>query len=42
MFQFLDNTEYYQQAIDYMVSSPAIDPNSKYSCGDEDLELLLN
>ena len=42
LFQFLDNTEYYQKAIDYMVSSPAVDPNSKYSCGDEDLELLLS
>jgi len=42
LFQVLDTTNYYQEAIDYMVSSPAIDPNTKYKCGDEDLELLLN
>lgn len=42
LFQYLDETPYYQQAINYMVTSPNIDPNNKYNCGDEDLELLLN
>lgn len=42
LFQQLKGTEYYQDAVDYMVSSPRLDPNKKYSCGDENLELLLN
>ena len=42
LFQQLKGTEYYQDAVNYMVSSPRLDPNKKYSCGDENLELLLN
>jgi hypothetical protein len=34
-------SSHYQEVIDYMVSSPSIDPNTQYTCGDEDLELLL-
>ena len=42
LFQRLKGTKYYQEAVNYMVSSPRLDPNKKYSCGDENLELLLN
>ncbi len=42
LFQQLKGTEYYQDAVNYMVSSPKLNPNKKYNCGDEDLELLLN
>ena len=42
LFQQLKGTEYYQDAVNYMVTSPKLSPNKKYNCGDEDLELLLN
>ena len=38
----LKDTEYYQEAVDYIVSSPNTNPNETYNCGDEDLELLLS
>jgi len=42
LFQKLKGTEYYQDAVNYMVTSPKLSPNKKYNCGDENLELLLN
>ncbi|MCG7497473.1 hypothetical protein MHO82_11400 [Vibrio sp. Of7-15] len=42
LFQQLKGTEQYNTAIKYMLTSPSINPNNQYSCGDEDLELLLN
>lgn len=42
LFQELKGTDAYDHAIEYMITSPSIDPDQKYECGDEDLELLLN
>jgi hypothetical protein len=42
LFQDLKGTKNYNSAINYMVTSPSIDPSQKYECGDEELELLLN
>ena len=42
LFQQLKETKYYQDSVNYMVTSPKLSPDQKYSCGDEDLELLLN
>lgn len=42
LFQELKQTDSYSKAINYMYSSDAIDFSNKYSCGDEELELLLN
>jgi hypothetical protein len=41
LFKQLKGTKNYEKAIAYMVNSPSISPSEKYSCGDEDLELLL-
>ena len=41
LFQNLKDTEYFQVAVDYIVSSPNTKPNETHDCGDEDLELLL-
>jgi len=42
LFQDLKGKKKYQDAVKYIIESPNIDPNIKYTCGDEDLELLLN
>tara|TARA_Y100001968_G_scaffold323395_1_gene361004 strand:- start:28 stop:1539 length:1512 start_codon:yes stop_codon:yes gene_type:complete len=42
LFQRLRGSEYETEAVDYFVSSPKIAQEKKYSCGDEDLDLLLN
>jgi hypothetical protein len=42
LFKVLKPTQFYEEAIAYFVSNPSVDPNKKYNCGDEDLELLLN
>ena len=41
LFQELKGGEDFDLAIEYMINSPRLDPNVKYGCGDEDLELLL-
>lgn len=41
LFQELANTTRFDEAIKYMIESPAIDPGKRHSCGDEGLELLL-
>lgn len=41
LFQELANTARFDEAIEYMIESPAIDPVKRHSCGDESLELLL-
>ena len=35
-------SKYFPAAIDYMINSPKIDPTETYSCGDAELETLLN
>lgn len=42
LFKELVNSKYYEDGINYFISSPSMDPSIKYNCGDEDLELLLN
>ena len=42
LFKELKGGNDYDLAIKYMIESPNVDPNTKYKCGDEDLELLLN
>lgn len=42
LFNNIKGTEYYDDAVAYMVRSPAVDIDQKHSCGDSDLELLLN
>jgi len=42
LFQELKGTKYYNSAIKFMLQNPNVTANKKYSCGDEDLELLLN
>ena len=41
LFQNLALTDRFEAAVEYMLESDSIDGNQKYSCGDEDLELLL-
>ncbi|MDM8347253.1 hypothetical protein P8H26_17900 [Pseudochrobactrum sp. sp1633] len=41
LFRVLAKTDRFDKAIQYMIDSPAIDVLKKHSCGDEDLELLL-
>jgi hypothetical protein len=41
LFKQLKGGSDYDNAIQHMVESPKVDPNKKYNCGDEDLELLL-
>lgn len=41
LFQDLKDGGDFDLAIEYMISSPRLDPSVKYDCGDEDLELLL-
>jgi len=41
LFKDLSAGPNYEIAVNYMVKSPRINPTAKYSCGDEDLELLL-
>ena len=41
LFKELKGDKDYDLAIKYMIDSPQVDPNTKYKCGDEDLELLL-
>ncbi len=42
LFKDLKGGKDYDLAIKYMIESPNVDPSTKYKCGDEDLELLLN
>ncbi len=41
LFKDLKGGDDFDLAIKYMINSPRVDPNAKYKCGDEDLELLL-
>ena len=41
LFKDLKGGKDYDLAIKYMIESPNVDPSTKYKCGDEDLELLL-
>lgn len=41
LFRQLAGTDRFETAIQYMIDSPAINPRTRQSCGDEDLELLL-
>ncbi len=41
LFNELKDSPFYDDAIAYIVSSPSVDPEKKYNCGDEELELLL-
>lgn len=41
LFQKLKGTPYYNDSIDYIINNNGIDASKKYTCGDEDLELLL-
>lgn len=41
LFRELSATPRFDEAVRYMIESPSIDPGLQYSCGDEDLELLL-
>jgi hypothetical protein len=42
LFKKIKNGPDFDKAIKYMITSSNVDPNKKYKCGDEDLELLLN
>lgn len=42
LFQEIRGKPEYDDAIDYMIDSDAIDMSTKHSCGDAELELLLN
>jgi hypothetical protein len=42
LFQTLADTQDFDKAVGYILSSKNVDSSEKYSCGDEDLELLLN
>lgn len=41
LYKELKGGDDFDRAIKYMINSPKVDPNTKYNCGDEDLELLL-
>jgi hypothetical protein len=41
LFRQIAGSDRFDAAIQYMIDSPAIDANTRQSCGDEDLELLL-
>lgn len=41
LFQNLAFTDRFEEAVEYMLDSDAIDGSVKHSCGDEDLELML-
>lgn len=41
LFQNLALTDRFEEAVEYMLGSDAIDGSQKHSCGDEDLELML-
>ena len=41
LFKTLNGGDDFEKAMNYMINSPKVDPNTKYNCGDEDLELLL-
>jgi len=41
LFRELASTPRFDEAVQYMIESPSIDPAVQYSCGDEALELLL-
>ena len=42
LFQELRGSKYEPQAVSHFISSPSISSDKKYSCGDEDLDLLIN
>lgn len=42
LFQELRGGDDFDLAVQYMINSPNVDPSVTYSCGDEDLELLLD
>lgn len=41
LFREISATPRFDEAVRYMIESPSIDPEVQYSCGDEELELLL-
>lgn len=41
LFQNIAYTDRFEEAVEYMLQSPNIDASTNYSCGDEDLELML-
>ena len=42
LFNTLKKTKYYNDAIKYMIESSSVNPELKYECGDEELQLLLS
>lgn len=42
LFQKLRGSKYEAQAVSHFISSPLISSDKKYSCGDADLDLLIN
>ena len=42
LFQEMKGKSFYDNAIEYTLSTNAIDMNKEYKCGDSELELLLN
>ena len=42
LFTKIKKTRYFDNAVGYMINSPNVNYSDKHSCGDEDLELLLN
>ena len=42
LFKDLRGTQYEVEAVTYFITSPIISSNTKYECGDADLDLLLN
>ena len=42
LFQEIRGGEYESDAVSYFISSPNISVDNKYTCGDADLDLLLN
>ena len=42
LFQKIKGKNFYDDAIEYMINSDSIDMSVKHTCGDSELELLLN